>query len=517
MNILVTSLYKDASGGGSGSYTATLMKALRKLGHNVTYSDAPGTEQQTEYDMVISSHNRQLVQIESWNIPIVHICHGTVPTDERPVAGASAYVAITPEVSRYLDSLGYSNTIIPQPVEIPEDISQTTANDILYIINSASRCLVWNLGDISISKKDIPIEEQIKTAKIVITIGRGALEAMAWGKPVILADNRWYMGAKGDGYVTPANFDQLEQTNFSGRCFNIDATQTWMEGELKKYNPVDGLKLRELVAKKYDSLKVAQQFIDLAMSVKDKQHVQRKVRVRGITRVRNEEAIIKDTLDHLGTICDDIYVYDDASTDGTVTICENHPKVKKVVKGTSWDSDRERAEYENRQTLFNSASESLSDDDWLVYIDADERLHFNQAIFQFPDVDAIIMKLFDFYITEEDKDLPYPGRQYIGPEYRPILMAFRKRAALGYSMPDQRECSLKLGTRIVHDGSVAHYGKAISIDQWDRTVDYYVNHFPKYAKKWEQRRGKAIHDKSDFGADLIKWEERFKKGYPLDR
>lgn len=270
MNILVTSLHKDASGGGSGSYTSTLIKALEKLGHKVTYSITPGKEQQTNYDIVISSHNKQLAQIESWTIPIVHICHGIVPIDEHPVAGASAYVAITPEVSKFLDLLGYSNTVIPQPIEIPEDISQTTARDILYIINSASRCLVWDLPGIVISKKDIPIEEQIKTAKIVITIGRGALEAMAWGKPVIVADNRWYMGAKGDGYVTPENFDKLGQTNFSGRCFNIDATQTWIEGELKKYNPNDGLKLRELVAKKHDSLKVAQQLIDLATSVKNR-------------------------------------------------------------------------------------------------------------------------------------------------------------------------------------------------------------------------------------------------------
>lgn len=517
MRILVTSLHKDASGGGSGSYTATLIKAFEKLGHTVKYSLTPGQEDSNNFDMVVSSHNKQLVQIEHWPIPIVHICHGTVPTDERPVAGASAYVAITPEIQEYLKGLGYESTIIPQPIEIPEEVPETASEDILYIINSASRCLVWDLPNLKISKRDIPIEEQIKNCKMVITIGRGALEAMAYKKPVIIADNRWYMGAKGDGYVTPEDFPNMARSNFSGRWFFRNATQEWMQTQLSKYNPQDGEKLRELVAETYDSLKIAQQFIDLAMSVKDKPHRQRTVKVRGLVRVRNEEAIIKDTLDHLGTVCDDIYVYDDASDDNTVSICENHLKVKKVIKGTEWDSNRERAEYENRQTLFNSAREFLSDDDWLVYIDADERLHFNQAIFQFPDIDAVVMKLFDFYITEEDKDLPYTSRQYIGPEYRPILMAFRKRVAEGYTMPDQRECSLKSGARVAQDGSVAHYGKAVSIDQWNRTVDYYVNHFPKYAKKWEQCRGKAIHDKSDFGADLIKWEERFKKGYPLDR
>jgi len=48
-----------------------------------------------------------------------------------------------------------------------------------------------------------------------------------------------------------------------------------------------------------------------------------------------------------------------------------------------------------------------------------------------------------------------------------------------------------------------------------RQFHYYINHrwknkYPKFRKKWEKRKGKAIHNKSDFGNPLIKWKDRFK-------
>jgi hypothetical protein len=57
-------------------------------------------------------------------------------------------------------------------------------------------------------------------------------------------------------------------------------------------------------------------------------------------------------------------------------------------------------------------------------------------------------------------------------------------------------------------GYVKHYGKAISVEEWERTCNYYVHYFPRYAKKWAGRRGKAVHTLSDFGRPLIKWEDR---------
>tara|TARA_R110000868_G_scaffold17694_5_gene77427 strand:+ start:483 stop:1196 length:714 start_codon:yes stop_codon:yes gene_type:complete len=237
------------------------------------------------------------------------------------------------------------------------------------------------------------------------------------------------------------------------------------------------------------------------------------MKIIGLTRIRNESEIIQETLDHMSEFCSEVFVYDDYSTDNTVEICEAHPLVTKVVKGKTWDSVRARAEFENRQAIYLEASKVCGPDDWFVYMDADERIEFDWHKLA-DHIDAVQMRLFDFYITEEDVNKKYAERRWIGPEYRNILFAFRFGATTGYHGLDQRECTLK-SYRILQDGFVKHYGKAISEEQWEETCNYYANHFPMYAAKWLARKGKAIHTESDFGRPLILWKEKLKKGLLL--
>jgi len=231
----------------------------------------------------------------------------------------------------------------------------------------------------------------------------------------------------------------------------------------------------------------------------------------GITRIRNEQDIIQDTLDFY-SFCDAIYVYDDVSTDDTVKICKAHPKVKSVVEGSTWDMDRFRAEHQTRQRVLEEAKKY--DPEWVIYFDADERIDWD---FQgFEDYDGVVMKLFDYCITEEDKNLSYNQRQWMGPEYRNILMMFRNTPEVCYWAADQREATLKPGAKILYAGYVKHYGKAISVEEWEATCDYYYEHFPPpYKQKWFDRKGKAVHTLSDFGRPLIKWEEKEEKGILL--
>lgn len=243
--------------------------------------------------------------------------------------------------------------------------------------------------------------------------------------------------------------------------------------------------------------------------------------LRGITRIKDEELIIQDTLDHFGQWCDEIYVYDDCSTDKTMDIVKAHPKVAGTIQGTVWDTDRERAEWEHRQKIYEMASQDAKQEDWFIYFDADERLDFDQKVLE-EETDYIVMRLFDYYITEDDKEPYISGkleelRKWIGPEYRDILMWFRKRAGPKWHLPDQRMPSLtgfRVRQGILH-GFIRHYGKSISIEHWEDTCRYYANHFPKYAEKWKSRQGKAIHTESDFGRPLITWTEKEEKGLQL--
>lgn len=243
--------------------------------------------------------------------------------------------------------------------------------------------------------------------------------------------------------------------------------------------------------------------------------------IRGLIKVRNESAIIKETLDRWATICTGgIYVYDDVSDDNTVEICKNHPAVKAVLEGASWDPDREKAEWYNRQMALLRAQQDSGPDDWFVYFDADEHLYnFDQfELFNDPSVKAIACRLYDFYITPEDVEKKYTEREWVGPEFRTIIFFFRNDPALKYSLPDQRIVTLPEDTgRIPIHGDIKHYGKGFSVEHWEQTCDYYIKFWPKYSDKWRKRKGKAVHADylSDFGNKLIKWADR-DKGFSLE-
>jgi hypothetical protein len=95
----------------------------------------------------------------------------------------------------------------------------------------------------------------------------------------------------------------------------------------------------------------------------------------GITRVRNEALILRDTLDYVGKHVDAIVAYDDASTDRTLEILGGHPKVALIVTNRSWEADieaRRISEGRHRGLLLQTAREQLQFD-WMFCFDADER------------------------------------------------------------------------------------------------------------------------------------------------
>lgn len=236
-------------------------------------------------------------------------------------------------------------------------------------------------------------------------------------------------------------------------------------------------------------------------------------KIYGLLRIRNESLIIKNTLDHMTMFCDGVFIYDDCSTDNTVEICKNHPLTIDIHSADTWSADRYVEEFRNRQFVLDMARNNpiVKESDYFVYQDADEYLELDMVKLNSlidSGVDAIKMNLWDFYITPQDVDKNYLCREYIGVEYREILFFFRNHKDLKYHVLDQRECTLPRNYKTVVYGDVRHYGKGISIDQWEETCDYYINNFPKYAEKWKKRKGKAIHTVSDFGTKLIKWSER---------
>lgn len=263
-------------------------------------------------------------------------------------------------------------------------------------------------------------------------------------------------------------------------------------------------------------------------------------KIVGVTRVRNEEPIIQATLDRVAGLVDEIVVYDDCSTDVTAEICEKHPAVVKVIQGTTWDPEPQRraeAEGNLRQIPFMEACNRGAE--WVYLFDGDELLELDEINMfgekrpkpknlrgliemtrgseAVPVVNGFLFRLFDFYITAEDVDGTWRDRRWMGPEYRDIMMFFRVVPGVQFNNrePSNTAAPYALG------GWVKHYGKAISVEHWEETCDYYVNNrggdlLPQFTVKWAQRRGKAVHDgKSDFGGPLITWDQRNEKGFLL--
>jgi hypothetical protein len=129
----------------------------------------------------------------------------------------------------------------------------------------------------------------------------------------------------------------------------------------------------------------------------------------------------------------------------------------------------------------------------------------------FSDCDGVRIELFDAYMTPDDQ-APYQAgrelldfRRFFGPERRDILMLWRNRPEVSFAQHHKREpAGIE---RVVTGLHCQHYGKALSIEHWEETCDYYIRHFPfdTYGRKWRDRKGQAIHTQSDFMRPLYEW------------
>jgi hypothetical protein len=237
----------------------------------------------------------------------------------------------------------------------------------------------------------------------------------------------------------------------------------------------------------------------------------------GITIVRDEALILQDTLDYVGNFVDAIVAYDDASTDDTLNILKAHPKVAMVIANSCWQVGlhaRLDAETRHRGLLLELVKSNL-DAEWIYCFDADERVIGDIRDFlpglRTTECNGIRIRLFDAYLAPEDQAPLERGQPLLnrrcrfGPEHRDILMLWRNTPKVHFAGQVAREPTGV--THLLTHFDCQHYGKAISIEQWEATCDFYAKHFPPetYGQKWQRRKGQAIHTRSDFALPLYEW------------
>jgi hypothetical protein len=200
--------------------------------------------------------------------PIVHAILGILPFLEKPPIielGISRYIAISEEVISSICNIGTSAS--PQVY-----LFRNVVNDLLFynnrkLLQKTPKKLVIFSYKLDNNKRQIitkacynrgieivdhvpqrpgatnysEVPLKLRDGDIVITSGRGAIEAMMCGcVPLIMAD------CGDDGLVTPENFEILMHFNFSGRATKRSFNEIELAAEIDKYSGNDRTKLCEL-------------------------------------------------------------------------------------------------------------------------------------------------------------------------------------------------------------------------------------------------------------------------------
>jgi|GEM_PF-3471351 len=302
MRFLITCYRLDLS--GSSTYTFTLATELKKKGHDVhVFSPFPeiianelekkkikvhnNLEElsKKKYTCIVAQHNILALMIRSIKpeVPMIFISHGRILPQsflEQPPSiniNIQKYIAISERIKHNL----VSNHCIPDRkvqivrnfVDVSRFFPQTEIREepkvVLFmsnyftsnnyeIIKKACDNLKLQLIHIGQTKQVLNTQDYINKADIVVSLGRGILEAMACGRAAIVYG---YLG--GDGMITSSNMGEVRKHNFSGRRFKKDYEIIDLIQEIQKYEPSMGKINREIILKEYNSSSSVDTIIDI--------------------------------------------------------------------------------------------------------------------------------------------------------------------------------------------------------------------------------------------------------------
>lgn len=108
----------------------------------------------------------------------------------------------------------------------------------------------------------VELAARMNAADLVVTWGRGVLEAAACGRPVISYDQEL-----GDGYLTVSRFLDSRERNFSGYECRLSMGATELVDALSQYRPAEGQALRTLVTEEHNILTTAAMLVPHLRSI----------------------------------------------------------------------------------------------------------------------------------------------------------------------------------------------------------------------------------------------------------
>ena len=288
MDILISTTLLNYT--GVPTYTLTLYNQLVARGHKVTVycpengqlSSRMEVISSLEFagwpDVILAQHNTLAREMrKKWpDIPMIFISHGILPDLEQPPTDIKIdkYIAVSEEVMLNLMSYDIDAKIVRNFVDTDRFYSKESVRDkperLLFISNFKrwktfetiqKSCKIMgiefrHLGYTSHPKYEV--EDYINQSDIVVSLGRGIIEAMACGRPAIVFDRR-----RGEGYINEGTYRRSRMNNLSGRAYTLDCKSKVIIGEIKKYNPDDGVTNRNIVLRYHNHVKAVDTIMEI--------------------------------------------------------------------------------------------------------------------------------------------------------------------------------------------------------------------------------------------------------------
>lgn len=280
--------------GGSETFTYTLIGEMVRQGHQVNYyTSQKGVVSRAiekdfkvpfadsgAFDLILCSHNTMVQYCRSkMTGPIIQTCHGTIPKLEQPCHLSDAFVAISEEVKQHLLKSGISNHVElihngidtqrfkPTSIALqwPQSVLSLSHSEQLnnYLKNYFSSRYVHFEALNKYKNPKWSIEEVINMSDLVISCGRGAMEALSCGRPAIVMDHRPYMPAYAEGLITTENINELLKCNFSGRRYMNDPyDRSILDEALCEINSESSDHARSMALEYFDIQKQTQKYLD---------------------------------------------------------------------------------------------------------------------------------------------------------------------------------------------------------------------------------------------------------------
>ena len=284
MNILIANGEMENFFGGTQTWTITMVKFLRELGHNVHFTGVNGRihpsfrpEYQpliNKYDLLIANGNLAFNKFKNISPIKILILHGILPQMEQPVSGADILLGVSEEVENNITKRGFKcDGIIRNPIDLDKYTTTNPVKEIEtigfldrrrrfpFIEELSNRFNVIQIGNPPTTQ----IKEELDKCDLVVARGRGIYEAMSLSKNVIVSGNNSGRGGKTewmDGFIDDTTFYIYRENNCSGRRMKINVTNVDIFWEqIQKASVEQAQSNRLLMEKNNDARLIAKELL----------------------------------------------------------------------------------------------------------------------------------------------------------------------------------------------------------------------------------------------------------------